>query len=158
MLAPKSTVHWLGACANDHALISCTIDEQLLSYQDPWAQDPGGRTGAIKPKKNDPKQILRIQSKLDAILRPIAPKIITDINEGKYIKEMGLRCVVESRVTTVGMLMHKNPLGWDNRARERSPHRSQEQVKILKELATLIAARTTRGRQGRASVAVQQCM
>jgi len=32
--APKSTVHWLGACANDHALISCTIDEQLLSYQD----------------------------------------------------------------------------------------------------------------------------
>jgi len=35
MLVPKSTVHWLGACANDHALISCTIDEQLLSYQDP---------------------------------------------------------------------------------------------------------------------------
>jgi len=33
--APKSTVHWLGACVNDHALISCTIDEQLLSYQDP---------------------------------------------------------------------------------------------------------------------------
>jgi len=32
MLAPKSTVHWLGACANDHALISCTLDEQLLSY------------------------------------------------------------------------------------------------------------------------------
>jgi len=22
MLAPKSTVHWLGACTNDHALIS----------------------------------------------------------------------------------------------------------------------------------------
>jgi len=37
MPAPKSTVHWLGACANDHALISCAIDEQLLSYQDPWA-------------------------------------------------------------------------------------------------------------------------
>jgi len=37
MPAPKSTVHWLGTCANDHALISCTIDEQLLSYQDPWA-------------------------------------------------------------------------------------------------------------------------
>ena len=33
MLAPKSTVHWLGACANDHALIPYTIDEQLLSYQ-----------------------------------------------------------------------------------------------------------------------------
>jgi len=54
MPAPKSTVHWLGACANDHVLISCTIDEQLLSYQDPWARDPGGRTGAIKAKKIDP--------------------------------------------------------------------------------------------------------
>jgi len=66
--------------------------------------------------------------------------------------------VVESRVATAGMLMHKNPLGRNNRARECSPHRSQEQVKILKELATLIAARTTRGRPGRASVAVQQCI
>jgi len=57
MPAPKSTVHWVGACANDHALISCTIDEQLLSYQDPWARDPGVRTGAIKAKQIDPKQI-----------------------------------------------------------------------------------------------------
>jgi len=37
-------VHGVGACENDHALISCTIDEQLLSYQDPGARDPGGRT------------------------------------------------------------------------------------------------------------------
>jgi len=42
MPAPKSTMHWLGACANDHAVILCTINEQLLSYQDPWAQDAGG--------------------------------------------------------------------------------------------------------------------
>ena len=135
-----------------------TIDEQLLSYQDPWAQDPGGRKGAINVKKIDPRQILRIQSKLDAIMRPIAQQIINDINNGKCINEMGLRCVVESRVATAGMLMQKNPLGRDNRARERGPHRSQEQVEILEELATLIAARTTRGRPGRASVAVQQCM
>jgi len=66
--------------------------------------------------------------------------------------------VVESRVLTAGMLMDKNPLGRDNRARERGPHRSQEQVEMLKELATLIAARTTRGSPGRASIAVQQCM
>jgi len=66
--------------------------------------------------------------------------------------------VVESRVATAGMLMHKNGLGRDNRAQERGPHRSQEQVEILKELATFIAARTTRGRPGRASVAVHQCM
>jgi len=158
MLAPKSTVHWLGACANDHALISCTIDEQLLSYQDPWARDPGGQTGAIKAKKIDPKQIPRIQSKLDAIMRTIAQQIINDINEGKCIEETGLRCVVESRVATAGMLMRKNALGRDKRARERDPHRSQAQVEILKELATLIAARTTRGRPRRASIAVQQCM
>jgi len=54
--APKSTVHWVGACVSDHALISCTIDEQLLSYQDPWVQDPGGRTGAIKAKKLIPSK------------------------------------------------------------------------------------------------------
>ena len=140
MPAPKSTVPWLGACANDHALFSCTIDEQLFSYQNPSARDPGGRTGAIKAKKNDPKQIPRIQSKLDAIMRPIAKQIIANINEGKCIKEVGLRGVVESRVATAGMLMHKNPLGRDNRARERGPHRSQEQVEILKEFTTLIAA------------------
>jgi len=54
--------------------------------------------------------------------------------------------------------MHKNPLGRHNWARERGPHRSQEQVEILKELATLIAARTIQERPGRASVAVQHCM
>jgi len=47
--------------------------------------------------------------------------------------------------------MHKDPLKRDNRARERGPHRSQEQIEILKEIATLIAARTTRGRPGQAS-------
>jgi len=135
-------------------LISCTIDKQL----DPWARDPGGQTGAIKAGKIDPKQILRIQSKLDSIMRLIAQQIITDINEGKCIKKMGLRCVIESQVATAGMLMHKNPSGRDNWARERGPHRSQEQVETLKELATLIAARTTRDRPGRASIAVQQYM
>ena len=69
-------------------------------------------------------------------------------------QELDLRCVVESRLATAGMLMQKNPLGRDNWAQERGPHRSQEQVEILKELATLIAARTTRGRPGQASVAV----
>jgi len=83
MLAPKSTVHWVGACAYDHALISCTIDVQLLSYQDPWTRDPGGRTGAIKAKKIVLKQILCIESKLDAIMRPIAQQLIMDIHDGK---------------------------------------------------------------------------
>jgi len=52
MPALKSTVHWLGACANDHALILCTIDEQLLRYQDPWVETQEAETGAIKAKKN----------------------------------------------------------------------------------------------------------
>jgi len=91
-------------------------------------------------------------------VRPIAQQIITDIKEGKCIKEMGLQCVVESRVATAGMLMHNYTLGRDNRAQERGPHRNQEQVEIMKEIATLIAARTTRGRPGRASVAVRQYM
>jgi len=55
ILAPKSKMHRLGACALDDALISCTINEQLFSYQHPWARDPGGRTGAINAKKIDPK-------------------------------------------------------------------------------------------------------
>jgi len=54
--APKSIVHWVGACANDHALISCTIDEQLLRCQDPWARDPGARTGAMKAEKLIPSK------------------------------------------------------------------------------------------------------
>jgi len=107
MPAPKSTVHWVRACKNDDALISCTIDEQLLSYQGPElgpeVRDPGGRTEAIKAKIIDPKQTPRIQSKLDAIMRPIAQQIITDINDGTCIKEMGLWCVVESRVATAEM-------------------------------------------------------
>ena len=90
------------------------LEALCARYQDPWARDPGGRTGAIKAKKIHPKQIPRIQSKLDAIMRPIAQQIITDINEEKCMKKMGLRCVFESRVATVGMLMHKNPLCRDN--------------------------------------------
>ena len=59
-------------------------------------------------------------------MRPIPQQIIVDINEGKGIKdsEMDLRCVVESRVATAGMLMHKNPLGntahIEDRRREKS--------------------------------------
>jgi len=79
---------------------------------------------AIKAKKFDPEYILCIQSKLDAIMRPIAQQIINDINDGKCIKQMGPRCVVESRVATAGMLMHKIPSGRDDRARERGAHRS----------------------------------
>ena len=57
------------------------------------------------------------------IMRPIAQQIITDINKRKCIKEVGLRCVIESRVATAGMLMHKNPSGRNDRPRKGGPHR-----------------------------------
>jgi len=57
MRAPKGTVHWVKACENDHVLILCTINQQLLSYQDPGARDIGGRTRAIKANKIDPSTV-----------------------------------------------------------------------------------------------------
>jgi len=41
-------------------------------------------------KKIDPKQIPRIHSKLNAIMRSIAQQITIDINEERCIKETGL--------------------------------------------------------------------
>ena len=49
-------------------------------------------------QKINPKQILRIQSKIDTIMRPIAQQIIIDINDGNFIKEMGLRLAFEECV------------------------------------------------------------
>ena len=40
-------------------------------------------------------------------MRPIAQQIITDINEGKCIKEVGLRGVVESRLLKAGSGWHQ---------------------------------------------------
>lgn len=107
-------------CENDSALTSCTINEQLLRYRDPGARDPGGQTGELKAQKNNPKHFQRIESKLDAIMLPIA----TDINDGKCVKEISLQCLVERRIATAGILMHKNLEGGDNRARERGSHRT----------------------------------
>jgi len=42
-------------------------------------------------------------------MRPIAQQIITDIMDGKCIKELGLRGVVESQMATPGVLINKNP-------------------------------------------------
>ena len=63
----------MGSDFNDHALISCIVGGALLTYRDPvdQAQD----TGKPKLKKIDPKQLLRILLKLNAIMRPIAEDI-----------------------------------------------------------------------------------
>jgi len=89
----------------------------------PWRAKPRRSNRRDQGENFDPEQIPRIQSKLDAIMRPIVQQLITDINDGKCIKEMSLRCVVESRVVvTAGSLMHKNPLSLDLtlRSHERS--------------------------------------
>ena len=111
-------------CESDYASISCTINEQLLSYRDPGARDPGGRTGELKAQKNNPQHIQRIESKLDAIMLPIAEQTITDINDGKCVKEISLQCLFERRIATAWILMHKNLKGVDNRARECGLHRT----------------------------------
>jgi len=134
MLAPKSTVHWVGACAYDHALISCTIDVQLLSYQDPWTRDPGGRTGAIKAKKMFSSKYCALNRNSTQSCAQLPNNSSWTFTMEKCIKEMGLQCVVESRVATAGMLMNKNPLG------RAAPQKSQEQSEIVKKLATLITA------------------
>ena len=48
-----SKVHWVGAECNDHALISCTVGEDLLTYRK--GQVVGDRPGELKLKKIDPK-------------------------------------------------------------------------------------------------------
>ena len=66
-------------------------------------------------------------------MRPIAQQIIADIKKETCVKEMSLRCVFESRVATAGMLMHKNLLGRNNRARERG-YSTPETCPILRAL------------------------
>ena len=80
-----------------------------------------------------------------SILQPATPPHVVTFESGTIPAPI---CLNRMPSGMRGMLMHKNSLGRDNRARECGPHRSQEQVEILKELATLIAARTTRGRPG----------
>ena len=152
----SSEVHWMGSDSNDHALISCTVGGGLLTYRDPvdQAQD----TGKPKLKKIDPKQLPRILPKLNAIMRPIAKDIHEKVKEGGCSKEQGVTQLVQERMMAATALMHKNPEGRGNRARERGPHRSKDQVKILKEIGTLKAALLSRGKPGQASAAAMQCL
>jgi len=87
MPALKSTVHWVGTCANaDHALISCTINEQLVSYQDPWAQDPGGRTGAIKAKKMIPSKYRAFNQNLTQSCAQLLNKSLLTLTRESVLK------------------------------------------------------------------------
>ena len=69
MQSSTSAVRWVGAECNDHALISCTVGGDLLTYRK--GQLVGGRPGELKLKRIDPKQLPYIQPKLNVITNPI---------------------------------------------------------------------------------------
>ena len=118
----------------------------------------GGRAGELKLKKIDPKQLPRIQSKLDVITSPIAQETRRSYTAGECSAEHAMVQMIDVRVTSARTLVHKNPEGRSNRAQERGPHRSREQVRILKEVGTLLAALMSAGKPGQASAAAMQCL
>jgi len=58
MQSSTSKVYWVSAECNDHALKSCTVGEDLLTYRK--GQVVGSRPGELKLKKIGPKQLPRI--------------------------------------------------------------------------------------------------
>ena len=117
----------------------------------------GGRLGELKLKKIDPKQLPRIQSKLNVITSPITQETRRSYMAGECSAEQAMVQMIAVRVTTARKLMHEKPEGRSNR-QERGPHRSREQVRILKEVKTLKAALISVGKPGQASAAAMQCL
>jgi len=70
--------------------------------------------------------------------------------------EQAMVQMIAVRVTTTEKLMHEKPEGRSNR--ERGPHRSREQVRILKEVGTLKAALISVEKTGQTSAAAMQCL
>jgi len=116
MQSSTSKVHWVGAECNDHALISCTVGGDLLTYRK--GQVIGGRLGDLKLKKIDPKQLPRIQSKFNVITGPIAQEIRRSYTAGECSAEQAMVQMIAVRVTTARQLMHRKPEGRSNRAQE----------------------------------------
>jgi len=101
----------------------------------------GGRPCELKPelKKIDPKQLSRIQSKLNVITSLIAQETRRSYTAGECSTEQAMVQIIAVRVTTARQLIHEKPGGRSNR-QEQGPHRSREQVRILKEVGTLKVA------------------
>jgi len=141
MQSSTSKVHWVGAECNDHALIWCTVGGELLTYCK--GQVVGGRPCELKLKKIDPKQLPRIQSKLDVIASLIAQETRRSYTAGECSAEQAMVQMIAVRVTTARNLMHEKPelSCFDLPVFQgRGPHRSREQVRILKEVGTLKSA------------------
>jgi len=118
MQSSTSKVHWVGAECNDHAIISCTIIGDLLTYQNSIGQVVGGRPGELKLNKTDPKQLPCIQPKLNVITSPIAQEICSSYTAGECSGEQAMVQMIAVRVTTARQLMHKRREGRSNRAQE----------------------------------------
>ena len=120
MQSSTSKVHWVGAECNDHALISCTVGGDLLTYRE--GQVVSGRPGELKLKKIDPKQLPCIQSKLNVITSPIAQETRRSYMAGECSAEQALVQMIAVRVTTARQLMHRKPEGRRNpRFRNEAP-------------------------------------
>ena len=81
-------MHCVGAECNDHALITCTVGGDLLTYRK--GQFVGSRPGELKMKKIDPKQLPRIQSKLNVITSPIAQETRRSYTAGDCSAEQAM--------------------------------------------------------------------
>ena len=154
MQSSTSKVHSVGAECNDHALISCTVGGDLLTYRK--GQVVGGRPDELKLKKIDPKQLPCIQSKLNVITSPIAQETRRSYMTGECSAEQAMVQMIAVRVTTARKFMHEKSEGRSNR-QARGPHKSREQVRILTEVGTLKAALISVGKPGQASAAAMQC-
>jgi len=98
MQSSTSKVHWVGAECNDHTFISCTFGGDLLTYRK--GQVVGGQPGELKLKKTDPKQLPRIQSKLNVITSPIAQETPKSCTAGECSAEQAMVQMIAVRVTT----------------------------------------------------------
>jgi len=155
-----SKVHWLGSECNDHALIwSCTVCGDWLTYRK--GQVVGGWPGELKVKKIDPKQLPRIQpklnvitnsSKLNVITSPTAQEIRRSCTAGECSAEQAMVQMIAVRVTTARQPMHRKLQGRSNR-QEQGLHRCREQVRILKEEGKLKVAFISVAKPGQASAA-----
>ena len=113
MQSSTSKIHWVGAACSDHALISCTVGGDFLTYRK--GHVVGGRPGELKLKKIDPKQFPRIWPKLDVITSPIAQEIRTSYTADECSAEQAIVQMIAVGVTTARQLMHRQPEGQSNR-------------------------------------------
>ena len=88
----------------------------MLTYRK--GQMVGGRPDELKLKKMDPKQLPRIQSKLNVITSPIAKETCRSYTAGECSAEQAMVQMIAVRVATTRKLMHEKPEGRSNRRNE----------------------------------------